>query len=595
MYKLFVKNKIDPCYYRISQIISIIVFILLPFLYGYKMETGMEKVDLYFFWIIGMFAWFRLQINAFDRVAILLGTLLLLAVSTAIFHSTTDVNSSKILITLFFSFSIFCYIRSHPSVSDNISWIIVPSLFCQLSLGYWQFVRFNAEPLMIKGSLFNSGYFANWLAPCALLLLGYLCMNSDRSKRNLLLSRFGLYILFFATVFLLFATQARAALLGCLAGSIFILWIHCRIKYQRQWKVWFTVVTSFVVITICAWFFMIKQNSAIGRLTIYEVTWHMIRDHLFLGVGSNRFQAYYNIYQAQHFQSAVSQLEVKQLAGNTFEAFNFILQWWAEYGLISIIGGGFFFYFFIRECVKLTQKENKISPQQSYIAASICLFCSGLFSNPFHCSATFLLFISLLASMGRYDRIRDKQSKLSNARYFSIFLKVPCIILSIYFLYFGMQQWNAEIQWKRASSFARFGSIELAKPLYAEAYKKLKNDGRFLYNYGTELAQANEYDLSLPMLERASLYYASSNLSMYLGLDYFYTGNYKAAERSFLDASYTVPSALLPKYQLVQLYLKTKRKADARRWISYTLSYPIKIKDEISDKIIEELKAIHLE
>lgn len=592
MYELLKNKHLGRYHNRIPKIIGVITFLVLPFLYGYKMETGMEKVDLYFFWIFGFLAWFQFRIDTLDRIDLLIGVLSLLAAITTISHETADVNSFKILITLFFSFSIYSNIRSHQSVSDNISWIVIPSLLCQVSFGYWQFFHFSSEPLMIKGSFFNSGYFGNWLAPCAVLLLARLSKYSDRRQKKSILIRVGLYVLFFATVFLLFKTQARAALFGCLAGSIFILWMYCRANYQKQWRVGFIVIAFFSVITACVWFFMIKQHSAMGRLTIYEVSWRMIRDNWLFGVGSNRFQAHYNFYQGQYFQTTVSQIKVQQLAGNTFEAFNFILQWWAEYGVISILGGGLVFYFFIKKRIKVLLLKKKMEEQHGYIAALICLLCSGLFSNPFHCSVTFLLFISLFASIGRHNSVTHTQVKLASVRFPTIVIKIPLIILSIYFLYFGFNQWRAEIQWKQASSLALFESFEKAKPLYEEAYKNLKTDGRFLYNYGAELSQVNEYKHSISLLEQASHYYASSNLNMYLGLDYSYTGDYKSAERNFLYAIHTVPSAILPKYQLIQLYLKINRKVDAAAWIRYTLNYPIKIRDEVSDKILEELKVL---
>lgn len=152
------QKKASSYQYFIFLMIGVITFLLLPFLYGFKMESGMEKTDLYFFWAIGTLAWLGFLPHTLERTDLLLGAIIVLATITTSFQVYGDVNSYKILITIFFSFGIYCSIRSQPLVSDSISWIFIPSLLCQLSFGYWQFIRFNADPLMMKGLLFNSGY-----------------------------------------------------------------------------------------------------------------------------------------------------------------------------------------------------------------------------------------------------------------------------------------------------------------------------------------------------------------------------------------------------------------------------------------------------
>jgi tetratricopeptide (TPR) repeat protein len=572
----------------------VIAFLLLPYLYGKKMETGMEKTDLYFFWVIGFFLWFGFRVETLRRTDLLLGVILLLAILTTLVQSKNDVNSTKILITAFFAFGIYCFMRNNSSIAKSLTILVIPSFLYQLTIGYIQLFEYSSDPLMIKGSFFNSGYFANWIAPCSLLLLSFATRNLNPNATSAWI-KIGVYLFFLAAFFLICATQARSAIIGCLTGSSFILWIRCKEKYKRSHKIKLYLIVILIAIAIFFWLFMIKKNSSYGRLTIYQVSTELIKNNILLGVGANRFQVYYNFYQARHFQSKSSPIQKQLLSNNTFEAFNFILQWWAEYGLVSIVAGVVFFYFFIRDRMLYLFKFNKIRWQHGHIAALICIFCSGLFSNPFHCSVIFLLVIILLASLNPLSEVRKTNQNLSILLSVNFVLRCLLFITSIHFLNFGFKQWRAEILWKKAALFARFGQMDKAKPIYAKAYQQLKNDGRFLYNYGAESAIANEYKLSLSLLERALNYHSSSNLYIYLGIDYFNLGNYKAAEKSFINAHYTTPGSLIPKYQIISFYLTTKRISDATVWIKYTLSYPVKIRDQTSDNILEELRNIKIE
>ncbi len=580
--------------FHFFSFLLVIAFIFLPYLYGKKMETGMEKTDLYFFWVIGFFSWFGFRAETLRRTDLLLCGILLLATLTTLVQSKNDVNSAKILITAFFSFGIYCFIRNNSSIAKLLTILVTPSLLYQLTIGYIQLFEYSSDPLMIKGSFFNSGYFANWIAPCSLLLLSFTTRNPNPNAATAWI-RIGLCSVFFAAFILICATQARSAILGCLTGSSFIFWTHCKKRYKRSHKIKIYLIVIFIAIAIFFWLFMIKKNSSYGRLTIYQVSTELIKSNIFFGVGANRFQVYYNFYQAQHFQSKSSPIQKQLLSNNTFEAFNFILQWWAEYGLVSIIVGVVFFYFYIRERILYLFKKKNLRWQHGHIAALICIFFSGLFSNPFHCSVIFLLFTTLLASLNPLSEVGKSNQNLSILLSANFILRCLLFITSIYFLNFGFKQWRAEVLWKRAALFARFGQMDKAKPIYAKAYQQLKNDGRFLYNYGAESAIANEHKLSLSLLERALNYHSSSNLYIYLGIDYFNLGNYKAAEKSFINAHYTTPGSLIPKYQIISFYLSTKRTSDAAAWIKYTLSYPVKIQDPTSDKILEELREIKID
>lgn len=566
-----------------------LVFLTLPILYGQKMSSGMAKVDLYLIWLVGSYCWARFSAANLGLPDLVLATGILHAVFTTLPQVEHDVNSYKVLITLFFSFGIYTYVRSRQYIATYLSLMILPSLIFQLLIGYWQLFRFEGEPLMIKASFFNSGYLANWLAVCSTLLLAYIFKNNTGSQKEPKCVKLILGGIMVASLFLLVATLARAAMVGFITGCLFLICMRYR-KFRILSRLkWIPVATIVLLIFVAFGFSLIKKDSVVGRYVIYNATVKLIGDHLWTGTGADRFQVYYNLYQARYFRETPRDLPLQMMAGNTFEAFNFILQWWAEYGLLSILIGSIYFFILYRQRIKEILKEKEISSRHGSIAAILCILSSALFSNTIHCSVIFLLFIIVLAGQGSLNKEVVKELQLP---IWPILVKWPALLTSVFFLYFGIRQLKAELIWEEASSFAKFGNFYKAKPLYEQAYYQLKTDGRFLYNYGAESAQANDIVNSTKLLERARKYHSSSNLYLYLGINHEALFQYQSAERDFKQALDIRPSSILPKYKLIHLYLNQNKNKDAAKWIDYTLQYPVKIKNETSYLILSELSKI---
>lgn len=87
------------------------------------------------------------------------------------------------------------------------------------------------------------------------------------------------------------------------------------------------------------------------------------------------------------------------------------------------------------------------------------------------------------------------------------------------------------------------------------------------------------------------------NIFLILGNNYKKIGETDAAKMAYLNAVYSVPSRLYPKYLLVQLLMESSNKAEAYRWAKDILATKEKvpttaakdIKDEMSHLIENEL------
>jgi Tfp pilus assembly protein PilF len=122
-----------------------------------------------------------------------------------------------------------------------------------------------------------------------------------------------------------------------------------------------------------------------------------------------------------------------------------------------------------------------------------------------------------------------------------------------------------------------------AKPLYEEIYPVMKSDADFLYNYGAELSLHKEFAKSIKVLTEAKKYYSNSNLYIYLGINFERLHNFKDAETNYLHASYMVPSKMLTKYLLFNLYKSANNHNNAVKWAEAIIKMPIKAANPVAN------------
>lgn len=554
------------------------------------MESGIEKKDLYLIWCIGFFCWLFVSIEKVKTSDLILSIGLIVIISISLFLVKGDTNSYKTLITLFFSLGIYFFISQSSRLKPMIFLALIPVFMQQFILGWSQIITSKAESLMIQGSFSNSGHFANWLAVYVVILTTICLKNTIFSRFPVLkIMVWGIAI---SCLIMLFLTGARAAIIGILAGGISFLLLQKKDDKNFKINTLFTSAIFLCILSVLMLLFISKKDSALGRTTIYKVSSQIISANPLTGVGANRLQIHYNLFQANYFMEQERPQKTQLIASNTFECFNFLLQIMAEYGFIGLLIVLCFCWSLYKETKATKFEEDSALNKNGIIASLICILCSALFSNPFHVTPIFILFLLLLACLrGNINIINFPNSNFKNI---AILGKGIVVAMSVFFSFFGIAQYKAEAIWEKASILARFNSFKQAKVLYEKAYEDLKYDGHFLYNYGAESAEAGYYDESLLILQRAKDYNSYSNLYLYLGIDYLNKKDFIASEQAFLKSLAIFPSGLMAKYCLIKLYLDSGQKNKAKSWISYTLNYPVKVKNELSTSIITELSSLKI-
>jgi O-antigen ligase len=562
-------------------VLCLISFIAIPFFYGQRMTSGIFRADFYLLWATGCFCWLYVAFTQFkfNRIArlFLLGCLYIL--SLCLLKSRGDENSIYAFLTFLCCIGITRYLQTISLTKYHILIIasIVATYSVQVCFGYFQAIQNSWQGLAINGWLYNSGFFANYLASVVpLFLAGVICLTGSHQK-----SRIFFLVIFLAGLCLLTMTTARAAIIGTSLGSFFVVFA-CQRKINIKWVLLFAIL---ITVPFIVFLYKLKPASALGRLTIYRVAVNMIKDHPLTGVGPNRFSARYNNYQSDFFKTEHSTIGTQLLADNTFEAFNSIIQMLVEYGIIGFLLLVLAGYYLLRK-----QKTATADPQTRWIyigswGCIISIIASSLFSNPFHVTPILLIFCYHLSVVLPQ---RSPSLLLPSKRH--LFQLVSAVVFSLVVLTYVVVHHGAEKKWNMASRVAVYDNFNKAKRFYEDAYPYLKSNGDFLYNYGAEACLAGNYKLAIDLLTRASKYNSFSNLFVYLGDAYAATGHYDLAERNYLHGIYIAPSHIFPKFQLIQLYKKWRKPERARSWTIRTLHYPIKVRSDFVEFLVKELK-----
>lgn len=95
------------------------------------------------------------------------------------------------------------------------------------------------------------------------------------------------------------------------------------------------------MITFLFGIYQFKKESADGRLLIWKVSTHIIKDNPLFGVGFDRFKTHYMDAQATYFIENKDASEVMR-ADNNYYAFNELAQLTVENGIIGLV---FFSYY----------------------------------------------------------------------------------------------------------------------------------------------------------------------------------------------------------------------------------------------------------
>lgn len=408
----------------------------------------------------------------------------------------------------------------------------------------------NHHLFRLTGSFYNPGPYSGFLAiltPVAFALALKTKKIADRKRMPLLKVLY--YFSWFVVALILIvlpAGMSRTAWIAALISSGWVYWIQeIGIKKSKQWisnhkKV--AVACSVAVVILLSvgatGVFLLKKESANGRLLLWKITAMAITEQLFAGTGLGGFPAAYARQQASYFASGNYSETEALVAGTPEYAFSEYLQIGIERGIPGLL----VFLSFIGIVLYKGTKKQQYGAVGGIFA--LCVFALASYPLQLPEFPIVLVFLSAIAISG------SENKKAVN----SLFIAVPAFILSavIYNAQHGMEkQYDA---WSKVQRLHTGKAYEAALPHYEALYSSLKHKPEFLFEMGQCQGKTGQYERAITTLKLASLLSADPMIHYMIAKYEQQKGNYEEAERILIHAINILPERIYPYYLLVQLY-----------------------------------------
>ena len=393
----------------------------------------------------------------------------------------------------------------------------------------------NHLRFVVTGSFFNPG-------PCGIFLAGVFVLAVAMMKKgyrkvgfNLMFVRYvTACVTFGVTLVALVPTMSRAGWIGALVGVMLlyrreiVAWGNTR----RRWVIGGGIVGMIVVLTL---FYLLKKDSANGRLFIWQNTVSAYWKTPLFGVGIDGFERAFAEAQHDYFEKEkVLEQDNRhvEMAGVVESAFNEPL---ALFLLLGAVGG-------VLTAMVLFFKLQRLT---AYSCVAVALLVASFFSYTFYIPSIAIVFLFAVAQLP--DR-RVRGGRYVNVLMFGI---MGIVVLFFDFREFGRRE--AYRKWKNNAVYYTWEDYQSVVEEYGKLYPVLKNDFKFLFEYGHSLHKVGRYEESNIMLKRGIRHSAAPMFWNIAGNNYLALKQYDQGMTAYLRAYYTCPNRVYPLYLLTKL------------------------------------------
>lgn len=454
---------------------------------------------------------------------------------------------------------LFLFFRTYH---HHLLYSVVIVLLCivQSIVGLLQLVGIldNGSNFHVVGSFDNPAGIASFLA----LGMPYCIMLCKHTAFRRYIGIAGCFLIVMTVIL----SQSRAGILAIITIAAIYTYKEYHL-YILAYKKRIILIASICMLGLSVLLFVVKKDSALGRLLIWRTTLHMINDAPF-GKGPNAFMKYYMEYQGEYFKHNQYSSFV-QFADTTKYAFNEYLQVASEYGIIALLLFVLLFFCGIKVAVK-----NKDVFNVAFLVAVLVLSC---FTYPFRYP---IIWIMIIYSMEFISR-SSKPCKLFKVPYWiSKFVLLIWIICGTYAL---VKDFKFEYKWAKASQIPILDD-------YEELLENWNGNPFFLYNYGAELNSIGEYNKSLGIFAICNRYFNSYDMQMLIAENYFMLGNFHDAEMHYVNAANMCPVRFLPLQGLLRTYIKSQKLQMAEEVAKHIIHKETKVPSMTVSVIKEEAR-----
>lgn len=468
------------------------------------------------------------------------------------------------------------------SLDSVISWVLVVLGGSEAILGLRQLYGFATSGhsmYALTGSFFNPGPYSGYLAMILPVCLYQWLVCGRRGGRVV---AGGVMLLIFCV---LPAGMSRSAWLAAGVSCLCVYAWHMdwtdkfRLLWQQQrQRVVMVVVGGFCVLLLAGYLlFVLKPDSARGRLFMWKITCRAIAEKPLTGYGIHNFAAAYGNAQETYFAAGDYEPWEERVAGSPEYAFNEYLQAAVELGIPLAVC--------LLVVVVLCLYRGVRKGRYGICGAILSLMIFSFSSYPLQLPVFIVTFGGLLVAC------------LSGAdRWQWLGLAVSVGIIGGFRLKNDLQVEQACREWMNARVLYNAGEYQSAEKEYGRLYPLLRDRASFLFEYGHGLHKQQQFSKSNRILKEALQRSCDPMILNVIGKNYQQMGDCLSAEDWFIRSTHRLPGRIYPYYLLAKLYaepsFRQPDKFEKMKWM--VLTKEPKVHSTSIRQMREEIKKIQL-
>ncbi len=468
------------------------------------------------------------------------------------------------------------------SLDSVISWVLVVLGGSEAILGLRQLYGFATSGhsmYALTGSFFNPGPYSGYLAMILPVCLYQWLVCGRRGGRVV---SGGVMLLILCV---LPAGMSRSAWLAAGVSCLCVYAWHMdwtdkfRLLWQQQrQRVVMVVVGGFCVLLLAGYLlFVLKPDSARGRLFMWKITCRAIAEKPLTGYGIHNFAAAYGNAQETYFAAGDYEPWEERVAGSPEYAFNEYLQVAVELGIPLAVC--------LLVVVVLCLYRGVRKGRYGICGAILSLMIFSFSSYPLQLPVFIVTFGGLLVAC------------LSGAdRWQWLGLAVSVGIIGGFRLKNDLQVEQACREWMNARVLYNAGAYQSAEKEYGRLYPLLRDRASFLFEYGHGLHKQQQFSKSNRILKEALQRSCDPMILNVIGKNYQQMGDCLSAEDWFIRSTHRLPGRIYPYYLLAKLYaepsFRQPDKFEKRTWM--VLTKEPKVHSTAIRQMREEIKKIQL-
>ena len=443
-------------------------------------------------------------------------------------------------------------LRKKNGLDRVVSIVLLAWTFLESGWTIWQNLRDGLGtyqyPFIITGSFRSPAPFG------ALIAIGLVTAATSivrLRKEKDFLSRIQYilsYIVLIPGCAALIVSRSRAAWVALLVSLLTLLFRETGFRNWIRRRRLITIVAAVLLLLAGAGIFLLKPDSAIGRLHVWNMESRVMLSHPWTGTGFDKMFKVYGDVQSGYFQQKERPAFIVRVADSPVYAFNEYLKFGMAWGI-----GGLLLSLAVAAWVvwRLFRKHSVLAYAALLYAIFAC-FSFPLSVVQLKVLGTVFLALALMPDGQRHPRWLMLLSGIAFC---------ACAFAAVRSAPAENARRNAERNW-RSALFSDQDTEELAarlRPLYAE----LKDNAMYLYQYGYVLYQSGAYEESNRILQQGAERSCDPALYTTMAKNHIALGNFEAAEAELWKAHWLVPGRIAPLRMLMCLYADSGRTENA--------------------------------